>query len=43
VTSSPAGIDYNPVTGQNFFLQATPNGSIVTLTAAPADFCKGMT
>ena len=37
VTSAPAGIDYNPVTGQNFFNHAFPNGSVVELTAAPPD------
>ncbi len=37
VVSSPAGIDYNPVTGQNFFSHSFPNGSSVTLTAAPPD------
>jgi hypothetical protein len=37
VTSAPAGIDYNPVTGQNFFNHAFPNGSSVELTAAPPD------
>ncbi len=38
VVSSPAGIDYNPVTGQNFFQHAFPNGSLVELTATPPDF-----
>ena len=37
VVSSPAGINYNPVTGQNFFSHSFPNGSTVTLTAAPPD------
>ena len=37
VTSSPAGIDYNAVTGQNFFTHAFPNGTLVELTAAPPD------
>jgi 6-phosphogluconolactonase len=37
VLSSPAGIDYDPATGQNFFQHAFPNGSLVTLTATPPD------
>lgn len=41
VTSSPAGIDYNPVSGQNFFAHAFPKGSSVTLTAAPPDTSQG--
>lgn len=40
VVSSPAGIDYNPLTGQNFFQHEFPNGSLVTLTAAPPDFAN---
>jgi len=37
VTSAPAGIDYNPVTGQNFFVHSFPNGSTVGLRATPPD------
>jgi 6-phosphogluconolactonase (cycloisomerase 2 family) len=37
VTSAPAGIDVNPVTGQNFFNHGFPNGTMVELTAAPPD------
>ena len=37
VTSAPAGIDLNSVTGQNFFQHGFPNGSMVELTAAPPD------
>ncbi len=41
VVSSPAGINYNPPAGQNFFQHAFPNGSSVTLTAAPPDTVNG--
>jgi hypothetical protein len=40
VVSSPAGIDYNPVTGQNSFQHAFPNGNFVSLTAAPPDIAN---
>ncbi|MGB8473251.1 MAG: beta-propeller fold lactonase family protein [Candidatus Acidiferrum sp.] len=40
VISSPSGIDKNPLTGQDFFEHAFPNGSSVTLTAEPPDFAQ---